>query len=389
MRVAFHAPLKPPDHAVPSGDRAMARAFLGLLGDLGHTVGPVGRFRTYDRHGDARRQRRIAALGGALAARLQHRVEAGRLPRPELWLTYHCYHKAPDHLGPAVARGLGLPYVVAEGSVSPRQADGPWAVGHAASLAALAAADLVLAMTERDRSGLVAAGLEPDRIRLFPPFLDTAPFRAADLGRAQHRAALAERLHLEPDAPWLLAVGMMRADVKQRSFEMLAHALAGLGNRPWRLVVVGDGPARPGIEAALLAAAGERVRLLGTLPGEALPPIYAACDLLVWPAIGEAYGMVLLEAQAAGTPVVAGAEGGVPEIVDDGRSGVLVAPIEAERLAATVAALLDDPERRAALGRGAAERVLTRHDRPVAARRLEVALHDATLRRTARRGRSE
>lgn len=379
MRVAFHAPLKPPDHPVPSGDRAMARAFLGLLADLGHTVVPVGRFRSFDREGDERRQRRIEALGAALAARLCRRVRADLLPGPDLWLTYHCHHKAPDHLGPAVTRGLDLPYVVVEGSISPRQAAGPWAVGHAAALRALRAADLVLSMTERDRGGLLAAGIAAERVRPFPPFLDAAPFRAAALRRARHRAELAARLGLEPEVPWLLAVAMMRADVKRRSYEILAGTLARLRDRPWRLLVVGDGPARAGIETVLRAAAGERVRLLGALPVEALPPIYAACDLLVWPAIGEAYGMVLLEAQAAGTPVVAGAEGGVPEIVADGRTGLLVAPVEAGRLAAAVAALLDDPPRRAALARAAVEHVRARHDRPGAAARLAAALRDASL----------
>ena len=60
------------------------------------------------------------------------------------------------------------------------------------------------------------------------------------------------------------------------------------------------------------------MRCVGALPAAALPEIYAAADLYVWPACNEAYGMALLEAQAAGVPVVAGAEGGVPDIVADG-----------------------------------------------------------------------
>lgn len=363
----------------------MARALLGLLDDLGHTPVTVGRFRSYDRSGDERRQRRIAALGAQLAARLLRRIETGLLPRPDLWLTYHAYHKAPDHLGPAVARALGVPYVVAEASLSPRQASGPWAIGHAASLAALGAADLVLALTERDRRGLIEAGIGADRIRLFPPFLYAAPYRAASAGRPLHRADLAARLRLDPNLPWLLTVAMMRADVKRRSYEILAAALARLRDLPWQLIVVGDGPDRAPIEAALRAAAGEGVRFLGALAEEALAPIYAASDLLVWPAVGEAYGMALLEALASGAPVVAGKAGGVPEIVADGLTGVLVAPIEAEPLAAAVRDLLGDPARRAGMGRAAAAQVQARHDRPVAAARLADALREAVQRRAARR----
>ena len=139
MRVAFYAPLKSPDHPVPSGDRRMARAFLALLQDLGHETVLASRFRSLDRTGDPERQRRLAALGARLAARYRG--------SPQLWFTYHLYHKAPDHLGPAVSRRLGIPYVVAEASVARRRAEGPWAAGYAASLEALAAADLVLAMT--------------------------------------------------------------------------------------------------------------------------------------------------------------------------------------------------------------------------------------------------
>lgn len=384
MRVAFHAPLKPPDHPVPSGDRAMARALLGLLAGIGHEVVPTGRFRSFDRDGDARRQERLLALGERLAVRLLRRIEAGLLPRPELWLTYHCHHKAPDLLGPPVATALDLPYVVVEGSISARQAQGPWAVGHAASLAALRRADLVLAVTGRDRLGLIEGGLLEAAVLLFPPFLDAAPLRAAAAERPAHRARLAATLELDPGLPWLLAVAMMRADVKQRSYEVLARALGRLADRPWALLVVGDGPARPAVEAALRAAAGDRLRLLGALAPEALASVYAAADLLVWPAVGEAYGMALLEAQAAGVPVVAGAEGGVAEVVAHGIGGLLVPPRAPEAFAGAIAALLDEPARRRALGAGAAERVRTRHDRPVAAARLAEALGTAAARHALR-----
>lgn len=153
MDVAFYAPLKPPDHPVPSGDRTMARALLALLSECGHRPITVSRFRSFDRAGDPARQERLARLGARLAERLARRISTGLSPRPALWLTYHLYHKAPDHLGPRVVERFDLPYLVIEASCARRQADGPWALGHAASLRALARADLLLAMSERDRSG--------------------------------------------------------------------------------------------------------------------------------------------------------------------------------------------------------------------------------------------
>lgn len=374
MRVAFYAPMKPPDHPVPSGDRRMARAFMDLLRDLGHEVELASRHRSYDRDGDAPRQRRLALLGARFAARLVRRY--GTRPparRPGLWFTYHLYHKAPDWLGPPVARALGIPYVVAEASAAARQRHGPWADGYAASRAAIAEADLVLALTRNDLEGLLPV-VRPGRLAMLPPFLDTAPFVAAASRRAEARAAVAARFGLDPGCPWLLVVAMMRPDVKLASFTQLATALGPIAAAAWQLVIAGDGPASAEVEAAMAPLGRERVRMLGALPPSDLLEIYPACDLYVWPAVGEAYGVALLEAQAAGLPVVAGAEGGVPDIVADGVTGILVAPRRPDLLADAVGALLADPDRRRAMGRQALAHAVAQHDVARARDRLATAL---------------
>ncbi|MGD9510573.1 MAG: glycosyltransferase family 4 protein, partial [Geminicoccaceae bacterium] len=135
----------------------------------------------------------------------------------------------------------------------------------------------------------------------------------------------------------------------------------------------GDGEARDEI-AAMFAAFGDRVRMHGAVPLSALPAIYAAADLHVWPALNEAYGMALLEAQAAGLPVVAGREGGVPDVVVDGVTGLLAEPRSVPAFAAAVRRLLLDPARRRAMGASARERVLVHHDLPIARTRLSAAL---------------
>ena len=359
MRIAFYAPMKPPTHPVPSGDRRMARAFMALLGDLGHEVTLASRLRSFDRTGDPERQTRLQRLGGRLAARYLRRH--ARRP-PELWFTYHLYHKAPDWLGPTIAGRLGIPYVVAEASLAGKQAGGRWDQGYAASRAAIARADLVLAMTRQDLPGLRPV-VPPERLHLFPPFLDAGPFRA----RPRDPATA---------VPTLLAVAMMRADVKLLSYALLAESLRAVLDLPWRLVLVGDGAARAEV-TALFAPLGARVAFAGAVtPGE-LPALYAAADLYVWPARNEAYGMALLEAQAAGLPVVAGREGGVADVVQDGRTGRLVPPRDPVAFAAAVRDLLLDPVRRCALGAAARARVLARHDLGPARARLTAAL--ATL----------
>jgi glycosyltransferase involved in cell wall biosynthesis len=367
MRIAFYAPMKPPDHAVPSGDRRMARALIGLLEAAGHDVTVASRLRAFDGSGDAARQGRIRAR----ATREVARVIARLRPRPHAWFTYHVHHKAPDWIGPAIADRLGIPYIVAEPSVAWKRDGGPWAIGFAGALAAIRRADAVLTMTEVDRQGL--RGVVPARriVRL-PPFLDPAPFEAA----RRDRAGLAARHGLDADVPWLLTVAMMRPGDKLASYVRLGAALTRLRRMPWQLIVIGAGPAEADCRAAL-ARLGNRVRLLGALPPPALPAYYAAADVFVWPGVGEAYGMAYLEAQAAGLPVVAGAEPGVGAVVRDGRSGFLVPPGDAAAFAAAIARLIEDADLRATLGRRARAYVGRGHAPATALRAVARALRIA------------
>ncbi|MET4699826.1 glycosyltransferase involved in cell wall biosynthesis [Constrictibacter sp. MBR-5] len=365
-RIAFYAPLKPPNHPVPSGDRRMARLLLAALAQAGFAPDVACRFRSHP-HGEPGNQPRIAAVGARLAERLAARL-AGPARRPSAWFTYHLYYKAPDHLGPAVAAALGIPYFLAEASFAPKRAGGPWDAGHRAVAHAVSAASAVFCINPNDRACLLPLVADPARLVDLPPFLDDAPYRAAhDIGPAL-RAALAIRFDLPPDVPWLLAVGMMRPGDKLASYAALADALRRLAGRPWRLLVAGDGPARPEI-LRLFAAAGleDRLYLLGELAQEDLPQVYAACDLMTWPAVREAYGMALLEAQAAGLPVVAGRTDGVPATVADGETGSLVTPGDAGAFAVAVASLLDDTLLRQNMSARAVQRIAARHTVPAAA----------------------
>ena len=363
MRVLLHTPLKPPDSPTPSGDREMARGLARLLRRLGHKVVMPALSRAEpgvpapSAHlGLERRARRQAARVIAHWRALP----AGHPERFDLWFTYHCYYRKPDWLGPLVARAVGVPYVIAEASHAPRRAHGPTRLGHRAVERALAAADLVLTVNPRDVAG-VKARLRPGaHQRRLPPFIDTAPFVVLPVRPAS-------------DPPVLLSVGMMRTRDKLDSYRVLAEALARLGDRPWRAVLVGDGPARAEVEA-LMAPLGERVRFAGAVPHEKLPGFYAAADLYLWPAINEAYGMAFLEAQAAGLAVVAGCTGGVPAVVADGVTGLLTPVGDAQAFAAAVARLLDAPAERARLAAAARARIATHHDERAAARALAAAL---------------
>ncbi len=366
MRIAFYAPLKPPDHPVASGDRAMARALIAALTLAGHEVTLASRFRSRDA-GDAARQERLQALGGKLAERFLSKIANGT-SKPDLWFTYHLYHKAPDWLGPTITARLGIPYVIAEASFAPKQAGGPWDLGHKASAEAIRHADLILQPNPVDAECVRPLLAAPARLAPLVPFLETAPFRAPD--RASARASIGETFDLDEREPWLLAVAMMRADQKLLSYRVLADALSRLGERRWRLIVTGAGPAEAEVRQAF-APLGERVRFVGMRTPDELKQLYRGADLYVWPAIKEAWGMALLEAQAAGLPVVAGRSGGVPTIVADGETGLLVEEGDAAAFADAVGALLDDPARREAMRRAALERSARDHDIAAAAAALD------------------
>ena len=176
MRIAFYAPLKAPDHPVPSGDRAIARLFVAALARAGETRGwdvdVASRFRSFDGAGDPDRQVRLRDFGRHVADRLVGAYrERPADRRPSLWFTYHLYHKAPDWLGPAVSEGLGVPYVVAEASHAAKQRGGRWSIGHDAAAAAIRRADAILALNRDDIPGVRAVASNASRVSLLPPFL--------------------------------------------------------------------------------------------------------------------------------------------------------------------------------------------------------------------------
>jgi glycosyltransferase involved in cell wall biosynthesis len=350
----FYTPLKHPEAREASGDREIARQLMEGLATAGFVPELASRLLTWRRTFDPAEGVRLERLAALTAARLVARYRRrppGR--RPVVWLTYQNYHRCPDLLGPTVATALSLPYVLADTAVSwkPRRtAFRPWL---AAARLALHRADLVFAMSPRDLPRLTrfrGPAFAAERLQLLCPAVDAGRY-AVD--RAE-RVAL-RRTWLEsapPDTPLLLCVAMMRTVDKLDSYRLLAEALDQLlieaPDRPWRLVVAGDGPARPAVEAAFAGLPVTRVRLLGAVPPAELPRLYAAADLFTFPGLGEALGLVYLEAAAAGCPVVA-CRGPGPAVMVAPKGGVLVEPTPCA-YAAAIMALLDDPAERTRMG---------------------------------------
>jgi glycosyltransferase involved in cell wall biosynthesis len=153
----------------------------------------------------------------------------------------------------------------------------------------------------------------------------------------------------------LLSVGRLSAE-KRIGVLLDAYALVTREHREVRLVVAGDGPARRELEHT--APAG--TRFVGELTGSALAELYASADVFCFPSTTDTFGQVLLEAGASGLPVVAAEAGGAGELVEPGRTGLLVPPDEPRALAAAVLELLVNSERRTRLAHGGREAALAR-----------------------------
>jgi phosphatidylinositol alpha-mannosyltransferase len=159
---------------------------------------------------------------------------------------------------------------------------------------------------------------------------------------------------------------------ERKGFPIAVRAFARLapGRPDLRLIVVGEGPQRSAV-AELPAEIRARVTLLGAIPNVDLPPYVTACDVFLGTSVGgESFGVVLVEAMAAGVPVIASDIAGYDEVVRDGVEGLLVPPRDPQALAAAIATILDDRALAARFVAAGRERAAT-FDWDVVAARLE------------------
>ncbi|KIN63425.1 Glycosyltransferase, group 1 [Sulfitobacter noctilucicola] len=297
MKLAFYAPMKPPDDPVPSGDRTIARALRQALAEMGVETEVPSSLRSRDGKGDQKRQAQIMQ---AAKLEVDRCIGLGRTSGWQAWITYHNYYKAPDLVGPYVARALGIPYLQVESTRARKRLHGDWeAYAHAAE-AATDAADVVFYFSHRDAIGLEENQPAGQTLVHLKPFLQRTDLPYATEGFGP-----------------LIAVGMMREGDKLASYALIAEALALLQRDEWQLYIAGDGPARAKVEA-MMAPFGERVQFLGELSSDGLSDLYQSARILLWPGVNEALGLVYLEAQAHGLLVVAQDRPGMRDVLAPG-----------------------------------------------------------------------
>ena len=274
-----------------------------------------------------------------------------RLMRRERPQIVHTHAAKPGVLGRVAARLAGVPVVVhtfhghiLHGYHGPLMS---WLLRRMERMLAHLS-DRIIAVSEQVKQDLVRYGVAPpEKICVIPLGLELDPFLESDV----HPGALRRELGIASDAPLVGIVGRV-FPIKNHRLFLEAAALVAAKEPRARFVVVGDGTLRPDMEV-LAGQLGIGERTIFTGWRRDLPRVYADLDVLVVSSDNEGTPVSAIEAMASGCPVVATRVGGLPDLIEDGEVGHLVAARDAEAMAGAILGLLRDGDRARRMGQRA------------------------------------
>ena len=365
MKICFYAPFKPLGHAHPSGDLVTAKGIFDFLINRGHQVMIASSLRCRWIYWKPwlwlkliLEERRVVQKFSGVSA--------------DLWFTYHSYYKAPDLLGPAVSRKLNIPYVIFQGIYSTKRRR-QWKTkpGFYLNKNSLCAANHVFSNKSVDLHNLKRL-LPENRVTYVAPGIVPGEFSFDENARKELRRSW----NIEND-PVIFSAAMFRPDVKTEGLIWMIRACGELyrQGQNFRLVIAGDGKEREKLRQMADEHVADRVLFLGKIPRKDMYRYYSAADLFVFPGIKESLGMVFLEAQSCGLPVVAFNNAGVPEAVQDGKTGLLVPMNAMEPFVDSVKRLIVDKNLRQQMGFAAQSYVREFHDINKNYQELELSLN--------------
>lgn len=352
MRICFYAPFKPLGHSNPSGDLIIATGLYDFLLSRGHKVLIASTLRT--RWIFLKPWRFVQIV-------IENIHTANRISAfaPDLWLTYHCYYKAPDLLGPTLCKKFNLPYCIFQGIYSTKQRRSlKGMLGFYLNRYGLLAADQIFSNRKMDMDNLLRI-IPASRVNYIKPGIFPEQFTFDPDARKRMR----EKWQTG-NLPVILSVAMFRPDVKTKGLIWLMQTLSKLVSDtiPFKLVIAGDGSERETLVKFAEELLPDRVVFTGRIKRDKMYQLYSGADLFAFPGIRESLGMVFLEAQSCGLPVVAFDNGGIPEIVQQGVTGLLTKPFDQKVFRTSVVQLLNNMTQRKTMGKAAAEHVRNNHD---------------------------
>ncbi len=203
----------------------------------------------------------------------------------------------------------------------------------------------LVAVSQQVREFYEARGVGRGRWRVIYNGVDTRP------ALARARGAAFRDLALDADAPVVALIGRL-VPAKAPGVFLRAVARTAVQVPALRALVVGDGPLRSDLEDEAQRL-GLAARVMFTGVRRDVPELLAGLDAVLFSSVREGLSMTMLEAMAAGVPVIATEVGGTPELITHGRTGLLVPPGQPEALAQTLVGLLEDPAAAAAIAKAA------------------------------------
>ena len=317
MRICFYAPFKPLGHPNPSGDLIIATGLYDFLVSQGHQILIASNLRS----------RWIYLKPWLFFTILKERLATAKRIRkfsPDLWLTYHCYYKAPDLLWPALCKKFHIPYCIFQGIYSTKQRRSfKGKAGFYLNRHGLLQATHLFSNRKVDIENLRRI-IEPERISYIKPGIFPESFYFDQSSRKSMRHSWQIK-----NEPVILCAAMFRPDVKTQGLTWMIKALARLPEEkiPFKLVIAGDGSEREKLIKLAEEYLPDRVVFAGRIERKKMYKFYSSGDLFVFPGIRESLGMVYLEAQSCGLPVVAFDNGGIPEVVQQGKQHISQNPL--------------------------------------------------------------
>lgn len=223
-------------------------------------------------------------------------------------------------------------------------------------------AQKIIALNTAVKAHLVAMGVDVSKIEIVPNAVDTRLFSPDRKNMLETKWGISR--------PVVLFVGRL---VKDKGVEYLLQAFSEVAREipDVKLVIVGKGPQEKDLKKFQRRLGLTQVFFLGSVETKFLPNIYAGCDVLALPSVHEPFGNVVIEAMAAGKPVVGSYVGGMMDTVVHGVTGYHVQPRNSKELSKYLIRLLEDASLRRSLGQNARKIVLTEYDMGLLLRKIE------------------
>jgi len=352
MKIAYYMPFKPLGHKNPSGDLITGTELFFDLQNRGHNIDLISRLRC--------RWIYYKPLNMIRLARERRKIVSKHAPaRPDLWLSYHSYYKAPDLLGPHCCKQFGIPYLIFQGIYSTKRRKKFKSLpGFLLNRKSLLQADHLFTNKRRDYKNLLRLVSEK-KLTFIAPGIKPENFRFSE----EQRLKLRNKWQINNERV-VLSTAMMRPGVKTEGLATVIQSCGALQKRglSLKLIIVGDGSCRKQLEQIAREQLQHPAVFTGKINRDELFGYYSAADLFAFPGIEESLGMVYLEAQSCGLPVIAHRDWGGGEAIMDKQTGLLSSSSHPEEFTENMGVLITKDELRRKLGQQGIEHVKKNHD---------------------------